>query len=156
MPLNVVPKFSRPQDIADILGTERNDAADSARAVDIRSRTAHDVHAAEQFRFKEEAAIRVVAAALVVLPCAIDDNGDTSKILQAANIDRRFRSVAAILKRYTRDIVKYVRQPFWLQASIIVSSVMTLTGASASMARSCVFDAATVMVSSDWTAVLGT
>jgi hypothetical protein len=35
----------------------------------------------------------------------------------------------------------------------ICSSVTTLTGASASMARSSVFEAATVMVSSDWTGV---
>ena len=145
------PSARRAADVLDILGAERDHAADRAGAVDVRGRSAHDIDAADQFRIEEERAIGVVAGALIVLPRAVDHDRDAAEILQAADIDRGGRIVAAILERHAGDIVEDVADAASAAVPWICSSVTTLTGASASIARSSVFDAATVMVSSDCT-----
>ena len=46
---------------------------------------------------EEERAVGEMAGALIILPRAVDHHGDTAEILQAADIDRGRRFVAAVL-----------------------------------------------------------
>ena len=147
------PALAGPHHVLNVLGAERDHAADRAGAVDVRGRAAHDIDAADQFGIEEERAVGVVAGALVILPRAIDDDGDAAEILQAADVDRRStdrrRDPGTTRRAHCRKMSdsRFGCRPW------ICSSVTTLTGASASMARSSVFEAATVMVSSDCTGV---
>jgi hypothetical protein len=102
------PALARPHDIVDVLGTERDQAADRAGTVDVRGRTANDVDAANQFWIEEERAVGVVAGALIVLPRAVDDNRDAAEILQAADIDDCRGIVAALLERDAGHVVENV------------------------------------------------
>ena len=99
-----------------VLGAERDQAADCARAVDIRGRAAHHIDAADQFGIEEERAVGVVAGALVVLPRAVDDDRDAAEILQAADVDDGRGIVAALLNRHARYLVEDAGQPVRLQA----------------------------------------
>ena len=105
-----------PHDVLDVLGAERDHAADRAGAVDVRGRAAHDIDAADQFRIEEERAVGVVAGALVVLPRAVDDDRDAAEILQAADVDDGRGIVAALLERDAGHVVEDIGQPVRLQA----------------------------------------
>src|ERR1044072_4905658 len=100
------PALARTHDVFDVLGAERRDTADRTRAVDVGRWAAHDFDAADQFRVKEERAVREMAGTLIILPRAIDDHGDTTEILQAADVDRSRRLVAAILHPYAGNVVE--------------------------------------------------
>ena len=100
------PALARAHDVFDILGAERSHAADRTGAVDVRGRSAHDVDSADQFGIKEERAVREMAGALIVLPRTIDHHGDAAEILQAADIDRGRRLVAAVLHPHTGNVVE--------------------------------------------------
>ena len=109
------PALARAHDIVDVLGAERDHAADRAGAVDVRGRPAHHIDAADQLRIEEERAVGVVSGALVVLSRAVDDDRDAAEILQAADVDDGRGIVAALLKRYARHVVEDIRQPVRLQ-----------------------------------------
>ena len=64
---------------------------------------------------EEERAVGVVAGALIVLPRAVDDDGDAAEILQAADVDDGRGIVAALLNRYAGDVVEDIGQPVRLQ-----------------------------------------
>ena len=102
------PALAGTQHILDILGAERHHAADRAGAVDVGGRAAHDIDAADELWIEEEGTVGIVSGALVILPRTVDDHGDTTEILQAANVDRGRRVVAAILKRHAGHVVKDV------------------------------------------------
>ena len=110
------PSLARAHDVVDVLGTERDQTADRAGAVDVGGRAAHHIDAADQFGIEEERAVGVVSGALIVLPRAIDDDGDAAEILQAANVDDGRGIVTALLKRYAGHVVENIRQPVRLQA----------------------------------------
>ena len=50
----------------------------------------------DQFRLEEERAVGVVAGALEILPRAVDHDRDAAEVLQAADVDRGLRLVAAL------------------------------------------------------------
>ncbi len=109
------PALARAHHVVDVLGAERDHTADGAGAVDVRGRAAHHVDAADQFGIEKERAVAVVAGALVVLPRAVDDDGNAAEILQAANVDHGRRIVAALLERDAGHVVENIRQPVRLQ-----------------------------------------
>ncbi len=110
------PTLAGTHHVVDVLGAERNHATDRAGTVDVRGRAAHHVDAADQFRIEEERAVGVVASALIVLPRAVDHDGDAAEILQATDVDDGRRVIAALLKRDARDVIENVRHPVRLQA----------------------------------------
>src|SRR6185295_1438288 len=110
------PALARAHDIVDVLGAERDHAADRAGAVDVRGRAPHHVDAADQFGIEEERAVGVVPAALVVLPRTVDHDRDAAEILQAADVDDGRGIVAALLDRHAGYLVEDAGQPVRLQA----------------------------------------
>ncbi|MBA7661403.1 hypothetical protein ES703_69420 [subsurface metagenome] len=110
------PALAGTQHVVDVLGAERDHAANRAGAVDVRGRAAHDIHAANQLGIEEERAVGVMSGALVVLPRAIDHDGNSAEILQAANVDRGCRIVAAVLEGHTGHIIEDVSEPLRLQS----------------------------------------
>src|SRR5436190_10112402 len=110
------PSLAGAHDLLHVLGTERHQAADRAGAVDVGGRAAHHVDAADQLGIEEERAVGVVSGALVILPRAIDHDGDTAEILQASDIDDGRGIVAALLEGDAGDVVENIRQSFRLQA----------------------------------------
>jgi hypothetical protein len=105
-----------PHHVLDILGAERDQAADGAGAVDVGGRTAHHIDAADEFGFEEERTVGIVAGALVVLPRPVDNDRDTAEILQAADVDDGRGIVTALLERNAWHVVEDIGQPVRLQA----------------------------------------
>ena len=104
------PAFADLEDVLDVLGAERRDAADRAGAEHVGHRPANDVDAAYEFRLEIEDAVGVVAAALEILPRAVDDDVDAAKILKAANIDRGARIVGPLLHVDARHAIDQIRR----------------------------------------------
>ncbi len=92
------------ENVVDILGADRDDAADRAGAVDVGDRAADDVDLPHELGVEVKLAVRVVAGDLIVLARAIDEYIDASKVLQAANIDRLPRIIQALLKADAGDV----------------------------------------------------
>ncbi len=53
---------------------------------------------------------------MIVLPRAVDDDGDAAKVLQPANVDRGRRVVAAVLERHAGHVIENIGQPLRLQS----------------------------------------
>ena len=109
------PPLAGTNDVVDVLGAERHETADSARAVDVCGGAANHIHSADQFRIEEEGAVSIVAGALIILPCAVHHHRDTAEILQAADVDRTRRIVAAVLERHRWHTAEQIRYPLRLQ-----------------------------------------
>ena len=105
------PALAGPQDVVGVLGGERHHAADGAGAVDVGDRAAHHLRLGEHLRIEIELAVGAVAGALEVLAGAVDDHRDAAEILQAANIDRRTRVVAAVGERHAGDVLEHLGRP---------------------------------------------
>ena len=104
------PAFADLEHILDVLGAERRDTADRAGAKHVGHRPANDVDAADELRLEIEDAVGVVAAALEILPRAVDDDVDAAEILEAADIDRGARIVGPLLHVDTRHAVDQIRR----------------------------------------------
>ena len=57
-----------------------------------------------------------MTGALIVLPRTVDDDGDTTEVLQAADVDRGGRVVAAVLKRHAGHVIENIGQAIRLQS----------------------------------------
>ncbi len=109
------PALARAHDVVDVLGAERDQAADRTGAIDVGGRAAHHVDPAHQFWIQEERAVGVVSGTLIILPRTIDNDGDAAEILQTADVDDGRGIVAALLKRHAGYAVEDIRQPVRLQ-----------------------------------------
>ena len=104
------PAFADPEHILDVLGAERRDTTNRAGAEHVGHRPANDVDAADELRLEIEDAVGVVAAALEILPRAVDDDVDAAEVLKAADIDRGARIVGPLLHVDTRHAVDQIRR----------------------------------------------
>jgi hypothetical protein len=96
------------EDVLDLLGADRHDAADGAGPIDVRHRAAGDIDLRQEFRLEIEFALAAMAGDLEILAGAVDDDGDAAEILEAAEIDARARIVGIRHRPHAGDAGEHV------------------------------------------------